>query len=1018
MNTFRISLAGLLGMIAMCCAAAQAAEQPLEFLHALQEKDYGDIAVEYLKTGKEKGNLPPAVAEVWDLEMSKSLRASATRAFDAKDFERLMGEAQTHLNKFLKEKPDHPAAVSAMVSWGNFTMDRALNYLRAGKANKDKQARAAQLQQARDALMDARPKFEKAIPKFQAQLAALPPAPTQLKTREDRATLAARDALEKSWLEARFQMGLCDYYTAQTYDVDEKTMAAALKPKPKPVAKPAAKPDPTAKPAAEAKPEPPTPAELAIGLLKRAAALFDTIYQTNRVDRFNRVNVIGLYAHMWHGRVVDEMGDETLARDIYDEVLANVGAAEGMEDLFSQVELFRMQIVAKQSSAQAFVEEGLAWLKTNERMLKGTDGYQGIGVEVAKKCIEISSKIERADEKQRYLSHARKILADVVKIRGSHQAEAIMLRRKLTGNETDVSSVKTFDEAAALGDTALQAEQWKDAVAAYARAMELSSQVRDQERLKGVKDRWGAARLKVIVAEFGEGKVAEAYQEAGKMVQEYDGTALAPAAASIAVQAALRLFAMAEPADRAAALERVEKVAKFTEDKWPEKPEADDARVARGQTCIIRGNVEEAIAVFEKVNPKSERYAVALHWAGVTYWRRALMERQKPENARNNEQIASDRQKAAERFSQSLELQQKTLEAGKPLPSQMIDTSLALGEIRLDENKPEEAVKLLAPLVELKKEAKGGGGEGGVDNTTLRIFVGAVQAYTAVNDFEKAAGVGQLLMEMGPDMAPINRVLVEFAKMVYVEYQKADAAVTEAKDDAARTAAQKKKTDVGKMLGHLLKQLAARQNNSLAGMVYVADRCVDVGMDAEAKDQYLRIIKRTETDPEFAAQAARAMTRIRAQLVGLLRKEGNNEEAFAQAEQLVKDNPRSLEPRMERCRILLNWADKLREGGKAEDAVKHYDEGGKAFNSLRNLLSGMRGKKPPELYECTYGAAYCLYYSAELKKASDGDTATKQATDAEKLLKSTIIVNPTLSGPDMVAKFNSLLEKVTKFLGR
>jgi hypothetical protein len=317
--------------------------------------------------------------------------------------------------------------------------------------------------------------------------------------------------------------------------------------------------------------------------------------------------------------------------------------------------------------------------------------------------------------------------------------------------------------------------------------------------------------------------------------------------------------------------------------------------------------------------------------------------------------------------------------------------------------------------VELKKEAKGGGG--GVDNTTLRIFVGAVQAYTAVNDFDKAAGVGQLLLEMGPDMAPINRVLVEFAKLVYVEYQKADAAVTEAKDAKAGETAKKKKADIGKMLGNLLKQLAARKDNSLAGMVYVADRCVDVGMDAEAKDQYQRIIKRTEEDPAFAAQAGRAMTRIRAQLIGLLRKEGNNEEAYTQAEQLVKDNPRALEPRMERCRILLNWADKQREAGKAEDSLKHYEDGAKAWGVLRNLLQGMR-KKPPEVYECTYGAAYCLYQAAELKKASDSAGAEQRAKDAEKLLKSTMIVSPALSGPDMVAKYNALLEKVTKFLGR
>jgi tetratricopeptide (TPR) repeat protein len=1016
MNTFRIALAALLATLVTGWAAAPAAEQPLEFLHGLQEKDYGDVAIDYLNMLKAGGNMPEAVREVWDLEMSKSLRASASRAFDAKDFERLMGEAQTYLNKFLKEKPDHPAAVSAMVSWGNFTMDRALNYLRAGKTAKDKAQRAAQLQQARDALTDARPKFEKSIPKFQQQLAALPPLPAQLKTREDRAALAARDAIEKSWLEARFQLGLCDYYMAQAYDVDEKAMQAALKPKPAPVApKPDPKAKPDAKPAAPPKPPAPTPADIAVQLLKRAAEVFDKIYQTNRVDRFNRVSVIGLYAHMWHGRVVDEMGDDQLARDIYDEVLANIGQ-EGMEDLFAQVELFRMQIVAKQSSAQAFVEEGVEWLKTNERTSKGTDGYAGIAVEVAKKCIQISEKVEKAADKQRYLSIARTILADAVKNRGSHQAEAIMLRRRLTGSETDVSSVKTFDEALAIADTALQAEQWKDAVAAYARAFELSGNVRDQERLKQAKDRYGLARLKFSLVQFGEGKVAEAYQEAGKMVQEYDGTAIAPAAAAVAVQAALRLFATANAQDRAAALERVEKVAKFTEEKWPEKPEADDARIALGQAAIVRGNVEDAIAIFEKVNPKSERYPVGLHWAGVTYWRRSLTERQKPENARNKEQMEGDRVKASERFAKSLELQQKALEAGKTMPQQMVDTQLALGEIRLEEGKAEEAVKLFSPLVELKKEAKGGEG-GGVDNTTLRIFVGAVQSYTAVNDFDKAAGVGELLLEMGPDLPPINRVLVEFAKLVYVEYQKADAAVTEAKDDKAREAAKKKRTDVAKMLGNLLKQLAARKENSLAGMVYVADRCVDVGMDAEAKDQYQRIVKRTEEDPAFAAQAGRAMTRIRAQLIGLLRKEGNNEEAFTQVEQLVKDNPRALEPRMERGRILVNWADKEREGGKGEDALKHYEEGAKHWGALRNLLQGMR-KKPPEVYECTFGAAYCLYQVAVAKKSSDETVATQKASDAEKLLKSTMIVSPSLSGPDMVAKYNELLEKVTKFLGR
>ena len=61
----------------------------------------------------------------------------------------------------------------------------------------------------------------------------------------------------------------------------------------------------------------------------------------------------GLYAHMWHGKTTEELGDLQTALDIYDEVLANApepterGPSTGLEPLFAQVEQFRLLIVAK-----------------------------------------------------------------------------------------------------------------------------------------------------------------------------------------------------------------------------------------------------------------------------------------------------------------------------------------------------------------------------------------------------------------------------------------------------------------------------------------------------------------------------------------------------------------------------------------------------------------------------------------------------------------------------------------------
>ena len=85
----------------------------------MQEKGYHEIAVEYLNMLKQQPALPPDMASVWDLEMSKSLRGSATRALNAKDFEESMNSAQQHLDKFLKENPNHPEAVNALVSAGD-----------------------------------------------------------------------------------------------------------------------------------------------------------------------------------------------------------------------------------------------------------------------------------------------------------------------------------------------------------------------------------------------------------------------------------------------------------------------------------------------------------------------------------------------------------------------------------------------------------------------------------------------------------------------------------------------------------------------------------------------------------------------------------------------------------------------------------------------------------------------------------------------------------------------------------
>src|SRR5207247_1833296 len=113
-------------------------------------------------------------------------------------------------------------------------------------------------------------------------------------------------------------------------------------------------------------------------------------------------------------------------------------------------------------------------------------------------------------------------------------------------------------------------------------------------------------------------------------------------------------------------------------------------------------------------------------------------------------------------------------------------------------------------------------------------------------------------------------------------------------------------------------------------------------------------------------------------------------------------NPKDLAPLMEKGRILQAWAEK--EPRLYNDAVGHW-------SSLRTTLSRMQ-RKPPEYYEVIVNVAECLL--AQAKQAQD----KSKALQAEQLLKSSLVLNPSLNGPEMVNRYNELLQEATKLQGR
>jgi tetratricopeptide (TPR) repeat protein len=314
--------------------------------------------------------------------------------------------------------------------------------------------------------------------------------------------------------------------------------------------------------------------------------------------------------------------------------------------------------------------------------------------------------------------------------------------------------------------------------------------------------------------------------------------------------------------------------------------------------------------------------------------------------------------------------------------------------IHLEAKNCKDAAALLQPLVDQVKASK----PQSLDDTTVRIFRTALQAHLGLTDVARASDVGMVLCDLGADVQPVNGVLVEFARVLDEQRKSAEADVTRANaasDAKAAEAANAKLKSTMTLIGNLLKKLAARKDHSVPGLVNLGDLCGNVGLATEATQVYERVLAVPDVDK-------RAATRARAQLIDLLRAAGNFDQAIEQARKLASDNPKSLEPQLVLGRCLQ---------GRAEKDPTKYDEAIAQWTRIRGFLQASK-KKPPEYYEVIYSAAWCLYAQAYQTQ----EKTQERCTQAVQLLKSAMVLNEKLSGPDMVAKYEALLETIQKYL--
>jgi tetratricopeptide (TPR) repeat protein len=338
--------------------------------------------------------------------------------------------------------------------------------------------------------------------------------------------------------------------------------------------------------------------------------------------------------------------------------------------------------------------------------------------------------------------------------------------------------------------------------------------------------------------------------------------------------------------------------------------------------------------------------------------------------------------------------------SAEPAPSQRGDAELLLSDVLIEGKEYRRTIDLLDPLIARFRAEK----PRSLEASTLRGFFAAIRAHVALNEMEKSAEIALLLIEHSQDTGKVNAALVGFAQLLRQELARVDADVNKAQvGNAANLGELVAKRDLLQaLLTKVLDPLSDRKDHTVADMLYLADACAAMGLTERVRELYHRVLEKGKEDAEFARANETALVRASLQLVRLLRTQGRFEEAVKEADVLIAKYPRLLEPKMAKANILDDWAKK--DYTKCDVAIAHGTE-------IRVWLGRLK-PKPPEYYDVVYKVACLLYYQFEATK----DRSKLQ--HAEQLLKSTLVLNSKLTGPELVAQYQELLTRIATAQGK
>jgi hypothetical protein len=1003
------------GWLVSTAGPSEATEEAWRFLEGLRERDYYDMALQYL--GQLQGNplCPDDLKEVIDYEAGVTLMAASRTAGSLR--EKQLDEALVRFKKFIQEQAEHSLVATANNQLANVLIQRGrIKSKLASSPSKSASQKKALTTEARTLFQEAQKVFEAAEERIYGQAKELAEA-----AKDDPKATEERDRARADFLLIRVNLVDVLYEIGKTYDPKDKEYKDTV---------------------------------------QKAAEGYAELY-----EKYGRYTA-GYIARMREGRAYKDLGEADKAIEALEEVMA---ALEGQdetsrrlknESLAILLETFALPSVQKYAEAAAAAKE---W--QDSAVGAEESSYDGLKIHflAGKAALAHGEAIEDDDAKRRVtLKLARQHFEFVARFPGEFQQDArkFLMGETLGGTAqaskdpidyvdakdrgefawtTMVLAMGRLEQAADDERAMIQAEidQARDeALKCYHFALGFKSDATPTDEVNLIRHR--LAHLYWLAKDFYRAAVVGEF-----LARRYPESAGARQGAEIAVKAYRMLYKQSSQPKEARNFEttRMASVAEYITTRWPNEPVAGQAWMMLLDTAVDRRDFEKAQEYLSKIPPDSPARAEAELGTGQVLWSTYGQELEKPEEERlpqeELDEIASNARAALE---QGVPRMRKQVEEGRPVDYSTVYSVFLLAEVYLHAGQAEEAVKWLddekigpVPLVAAKNPVTAQG------SFPLETYKLALTAYVGAQRLDKVKeameALEALLAEGGDETA--EKKLTE----IYIRLgQQLQATLKKLREENRADEAEKVVGSFEVFLARI-----SERANTFPSLNWVADTFFRLALaldpdgqetPAEARKHYesaaatyVKILAARKQNPDWAPASEEENSQIR---LAMCLRALDQEDQYPNAMKLLADVIRKrlenkelprVDVQIEAARTYQDWAKLEGKAGYYEFAIR----GGQKDENGRNLVWGWgriakmvhpllsKGGKYVEIFhEARYNMALCRLKLAQSQKGTERTATLKEAkTDVIRVYNSF----PTMGGPEWFEKHDTLLKTIQRLLG-